>query len=94
MSISKQKAKTRSPEARVFIDGDIVDVLLRYPAREQKGIASHFRKMQQSLDFSKAKDIVDGPGPLQVSVGGNITFGYRLKPAFRHIKILQMLENE
>ena len=90
----EQKAKTRSPELRIFIDYDIIDVLLHYPARKRKRIYSHFREMQRLEDLLKANDIADKRGDAHVSVCGNISFSYRLKRAERHIEILRMVENE
>ena len=80
---------------RLLIDMDVLDILSKYPASRRRGLLAHFRKIQSfPKNYSEFVEPDDEGRQLDISTFEDISIRYWIDDADRHVKILQIVENE
>jgi hypothetical protein len=80
---------------KLLIDMDVLDILSKFPSSKRRRLYAHFRKIQSfPANYSEFIEPDDEGRPLDISTFENISIHYWIDDADRHVKILQLVENE
>jgi hypothetical protein len=80
---------------RLLIDVDVLDILSQFPASKRRRLYAHFRKIQGFPgNYSEFVESDDEGRLLDISVFEDISIHYWIDDSDRHVKILQIVENE
>jgi hypothetical protein len=82
-------------EFKLLIDADVIDILAKLPARERRRLYAHFRKIQSYPgNYSELTEPDNEGRLLDVSSFEGLSIRYWIDGADRHLKILELTENE
>jgi len=80
---------------RLLVDMEVVDLLSALPATKRRRLCAHFRRIQTyPANCSESVEPDDEGRPLNVCLFGGFQIRYWIDDADRHIKILQIVQND